>query len=116
MKIEIPIRWAETVKDPDALEEIKTRRIITGDDELSMPENTKYTYDLLVCDVADIYIFHRYDEGHTILRMTNDEIFCAGIPYQSFKQLYIEMSGQMITEIKPMEDTGEDDIKIIDLL
>ena len=109
MKIEIPIRWAEPITDPEALEEQKTKRIIWGEDTENPEIPFKFTYDSMVCDTDDIMSFHRYDEQHFIMKMDGGEAYCVRIPYDTFKELYMELTHSLITEIRNINIIPEDD-------
>jgi hypothetical protein len=102
MKVEIPVRWAETVTDPDALEEIKTRRIIYGDEEAETTSNTTYSYDFMVIDMDDVKLFHRYDDEHFILKLHDGEAYCVHLGYEGFKEVYEDMMNTRIVSLRPM--------------
>lgn len=114
MMIEVPVRWLEVVTDPDTLEEIKTRRIIYGDDEeSSAAQNVRFTYDYMTLDLGDIKLFHRYDDAHFILKTYDGDSYCVHLPYEGFKDMYQDMLGINITQLRPMPSItieDEDDI------
>lgn len=97
MKIEIPIRWSQPITDPDALEKINIKRLISsGDEEEDGKEGMEFVYDMMVMDTEDIASFHRYDEQHTILRTRDIDSYCVKVSYDNFKSIYMDTTGQNI--------------------
>ena len=108
MKIELLIRWAEKTQDPDKLEEINARRIITGEEDDFNAESTTYSYDYIVLDTKDIKSFHRLDDDHLILKMYSEDAYCVKLPYESFKEAYTQLTRKTITELRAVSISEKD--------
>lgn len=111
MKLELLIRWAEKIQDPDKIEEIKARRIITGDEDDMNAESTTYSYDYIVLDTKDIKSFHRLDEEHFILKTYSEDAYCVKLPYEAFKDAYTQLTRKTITELRANVIGEDEDIE-----
>lgn len=92
MKLELPVRWAETDE-----EQSKTDELIHGD---KATEKIKYSYGKLLIDANDIGPYYDIDENHTIINDALGKTYVITIPIDQFKKIMTEITGHAIMAIQ----------------
>lgn len=103
-KIEVFCRYRKQPSDLTDEDKayLNAQRIIHGTDSIEdiEAEDEKYEYGGMVLDMNDIKAFNGVDKVHTCLRFYEGDSFVIKAPYESFKQLYEELTGKYIRTVK----------------
>ena len=94
MQLELPIRWDETDKKEEELNEL-----------LNKPINTKkHTYGRLLIDSADIGPYYDLDDHTTMINDRLGKVYCVMIPLDQLKKILTEVTGKAIMSIQVREE------------
>ena len=92
MQLELPIRWDESTKEVNEIDEIKEKT------------KEKYSYSKLLISVHDIGPYYDLDENHTMINDKLGKVYCVTIPIDQFKKILTEITGNAIMTIQVREE------------
>ena len=101
MFIQLPVRWTTPKIDHETIEEMQHRQNLGLPADMKEAVDIELTDNFIVLDTKDIRAFHAFDDT-TILRTTSNETYCIRIPFEDFKQIFVKLTSQQITEITPV--------------
>jgi hypothetical protein len=113
MVIEAMVRWTEMRLKKRDDQEAYLNRLVNGDPESDIPE-AEFHYELspMVFDMDDVLRYNLgTDPNFTILRMKDGDGFMVQIPYEKFKQLWVECTGRSILSVMNLLDDDEEETK-----
>ena len=115
MRLELPVRWNETDRELERLSELTDGKI--------KADNPKYTYGRLSIDSSEIGVYYDMDPDHIMINDKNGKVYCVAVPFNDFKKIFTEVTGQAIlsiqaerqlppqpTQPKKRRDRGDSDI------
>ena len=104
MKIQVLCRFtkkkkAHELSDEDRAELMANKIINSSFDDTDSLSMVEYEYDPVIFNLEDIVQFLRFDDKHTEVKTIHDYDLIVKIPFDEFKQVYMELSGNSIQEI-----------------
>ena len=109
MKIELLCRYTDVKINKEVEEDIKTKRLIHGEDfdeEAEIEKLITTEYGAMVMDTKDVKVFNAVDKDHTCIRMYSGDIYTVMLNYDIFFDLYQSFHG-MIQSLIPEEPKQE---------
>jgi hypothetical protein len=94
MRLELPVRWNETDKDTEKLNDMLDKETPV----------VKYTYGNLSIDSIDIGPYYDIDSLHTMINDKNGKLYCVAVPFHEFKKIFTEVTGQAILKVQTSEE------------
>ena len=95
MRLELPIRWNEADKEIEKLNELTNGQTAV---------EQKFTYGKLSIDSNDIGPYYDIDDRHTMINDKNGKIYCVAVPFNDFKKIFTEVTGQAILAVQTSEE------------
>lgn len=96
MRLELPVRWTETDKEIEKLNEILDGKTPTTE--------SKYSYGRLSIDSEDIGPYYDIDSNHTMINDRLGKMYCVVVPFNEFKKIFTEVTGKAILAIQTTEE------------
>lgn len=115
MRLELPVRWEEQDKDADKY----------GDMIKPIESKKKYSYGRLSICAEDIGPYYDIDSKHTMINDKLGKVYCVCVPFDQFKKIYTETTGQAILAVQSVDEYNaqnsrnngkKDDFNIDDIL
>lgn len=92
IRLELPVRWEEQNKDVEKY----------GD--MLKSTDKKYSYGKLSIDAGDIGPYYDMDDRHTMVNDKLGKVYCIAVPFNEFKRILTETTGQAILSIQTTEE------------
>lgn len=99
MMIEVLVRWPdlEFKEDPEA----RLKQIIDGEEP---KVSLTYNYSPMVFSVKDLRAFNKVNPEHTAIRFYNGDVYTIKVPYDDFKEIYVDTTGNSISYYQAIDD------------
>ncbi len=106
MKLDLPIKWKDIQSFPE--DEALTRRALNQDDQLIV-----YEPGFLTIDTNDIENWNEGDDDCTSIRTYSGLAYSVTIPYDEFKALWTQITGEAIVIIRVKEKKAKNLRKVL---
>lgn len=92
MRLELPVRWAESDGESEKLEELTDGKV--------KAKEPKYTYGRLSISSEDIGPYYDVDKDHTVINDKLGKVYVVAVPFDEFKKIFTEVTGLAIMSIQ----------------